>query len=322
MRYLFIINPAAGKVNAFDLYEEKIRKVCDSKELDYEIVVTEYNGHATQIASAAADEASADYPLRVFSVGGDGTFCEVANGLIGKQFCECGCIPCGSGNDFVKTFGEIEEFLDFDSYFDSESVPVDAIRAGDMYSINICSLGLDAMICDRANRLKTRKKKLSSSKAYDKAVVRSLFGRLYNKLTITIDDRETFRGKFLFSLAASGQYYGGGYHSAPMAVPSDGLLDFILIKTVSHLKVPFLIKDYKSGEYVHKRRFRKIYTHRRGTKMHIESRRPVILNVDGECTSLRKVTLEILPGALRFVVPRSYAELLDLEALSKMGALA
>lgn len=308
MKYLFIINPAAGPVNAAEKYSDSIKSTCEKAGIEYGIVLTEYVGHASEIAAKAADEATPECPVRIFAAGGDGTLCETANGMLNKPNCELGCLPCGSGNDYIKTFGTKEDFLDFESYLTSSAVAVDAIDAGPLKSINICSMGFDAIICDKANQIKSKNKKYSGAQAYDKAVIRSFFGKIYNTIKITIDDKETFEGDYLFSLAAGGQYYGGGFNSAPMADPTDGMIDFVLVKKVSKLKALTLISDYKSGAFVHKKRFKKILTIRKGKHMRVESKQPVVVTVDGECFSSTKIDFEIMPAALRFVVPKAYLE--------------
>lgn len=310
-RYFFIINPTAGTENAFEAWSERLRTACEKLGVEYTYKLTEYPGHAITIAAEAAATATEADPLRIFSVGGDGTLHEIVSGITsseGCKWCELGCIPCGTGNDYVKCYGDRSEFLDLDAYLSSEAIPVDCIRAGDLVSINICSLGLDAKICDLANRIKTKKKNLPGSKAYDRATFRCLLGKLYNDITVTIDGERTYSGKYLFSIAASGKCYGGGYYSAPMADPTDGKLDFILLKTVSHLRVPFLVGSYKNGSYVGKRKFKKLLIRDSGSTMRIQSKNPAIVNVDGECIAINDVTLTLMPAAMRFVVPKGYLE--------------
>lgn len=311
MKYFFIINPAAGKKNGYELYGEQIRNICKSKDLSGEILLTERPGHATEIALNLAEAAAKENPVRIFSAGGDGTFSEVVRGVLGAKSSageniELGCIPCGSGNDYIRNFGLNEGFLNIDEYITSHSVPVDAIKVGNDFAINICSMGLDAMIAHTANQIKIKNKRMSGEKAYNKAVIKCITGKLYNKLRVTIDKNERFDGKYIFSLAASGQYYGSGFHAAPNASPSDGLLDFVLIKKVSHLKAITLIGKYKDGSYVNSRAFRKILIYRRGREMTVESKREIILNLDGECKMTGKVSFEIMPSAIRFIVPPAY----------------
>lgn len=304
MRYCFIINPVAGDTKNLENYGDKIREICERKGYEYEIFVTQGTEHATSIARQCAEKGG---DVRVISCGGDGTIAEVLNGLVGYDNVELGCMPCGSGNDFVKCFGERDEFLDIENYIDCESINIDLIKTDDRYCMNISSLGLDAIICDKAVKY-IRSGKYAGSKAYDKATKVCIFGKRTNELKITIDDKDTYEGKFLFTLAANGVCYGGGYHSAPMADPSDGVLNFIMIRSVPLIKIPALIKPYKSGEFVNDKRFDKISTIVSGRKMTVESKKPAIINIDGECFTREKVTFEIMDHAMRFIVPRSYIE--------------
>lgn len=312
MKYVFIMNPAAGIRNPVEAYKDEIEKVCAAKGLNYEFAVTEKTGHATELAAKYADEATESEPMRIFAAGGDGTLCEVANGVMGKPNCELGAIPCGSGNDYIRSYGKKEEFFDFENYICSGSVAVDGIRTTcegtQLNSLNIASLGFDANVCNTANELKLKNKKLSGSKAYNKAILINFFRKLYNTLTITIDDSETFSGKYLFSVAANGQYYGGGINSAPMADPTDHKLEMVLVNKVGRLKFPTLVGPYTKGTYMGLRRFKKIVTHRQATKMYVKSKYPAIVNVDGECFPCDEVTFEIMPAVINFIVPQSYLE--------------
>ena len=106
-------------------------------------------------------------------------------------------------------------------------------------------------------------------------------------------------GNYLFSLAASGQYYGGGYHGAPQAVINDGLLDFLFVETISRLKVPNFLKRYKAGKHLDM----PIVHSCRGTKMVVSSSKPVTVCVDGECFSEKEITFKVRQNSARFVIP-------------------
>lgn len=302
MKYIFIINPIAGSANVAQGFREDIAKLCAARSIECVFETTEYKGHATNIARAWAQKGE---PVRIFALGGDGTLSETANGIVGFDNVELGCIPCGSGNDYIKTYGDISHFHNLEEYIFSQTIPIDVIRTGDKYCINISSLGLDAIICNRADEY-IRKGKYSGSKAYDIATARSILGQRTNDLHIQIDDGEEFEGKFLFSVAANGVCYGGGYYSAPMADPADGLLDFVLVRNIPLLRIPFMVGAYKAGTYINDKRFRKIAIHRRGKKMVVRSKKPAIVNVDGECEVKSETAFEIVPAALRFVVPAEY----------------
>ena len=76
-RIIFIVNPisgTSGKKYVLKLIEDNL----DKDLYDYDIVKTEYVGHATEIARGAA-ERGVDI---VCAIGGDGTVNEIASGLI------------------------------------------------------------------------------------------------------------------------------------------------------------------------------------------------------------------------------------------------
>ncbi len=297
MRYVFIANPNAGN-NGYAKYKDRIVTACEKIGASYQFLLTQKPEDLTEFARAQGQIGD---DVRIIVLGGDGAVCGAANGVIGMDNVEFGIIPCGSGNDYVKTFGGADGFLDIEHYLTAPSRYVDAIDTGYLKSVNICSMGIDAIICDRTNRM-VKTKKLLGSGTYSLAVLISMLGKVYNTLKVTIDDQYVYEGDFMFSLAACGQYYGGGYRGAPMSDPSDGLLDFVMIRRVSKLKMLSLIGLYQKGEYVDSKKFRKVLTVHRGRKMKIECAKPAVVNIDGECLNLSEVTFEVIPKALRLIV--------------------
>ena len=109
MRYLFLLNPAAGKQDCTVQLIPQIRAAAARagwSKADYTIHTTEYAGHARELARAAAQEAAqAGDSLRIWTAGGDGTFMEAMTGVQGFVNAAVGCLPYGSGNDFLRTYG-------------------------------------------------------------------------------------------------------------------------------------------------------------------------------------------------------------------------
>ena len=116
MRTLFLLNPTAGKADCTRTLPQQINAAAARAGLapeEYTIQVTNHAGHARELANAAAQQArQSGEELRVFTAGGDGTFNEALTGLYGYANAAVGCLPFGSGNDFLRTFGTKEEFLD------------------------------------------------------------------------------------------------------------------------------------------------------------------------------------------------------------------
>ena len=146
MRTLFLLNPTAGKADCTRTLPQQINAAAARAGLapeEYAIQVTNHAGHARELANAAAQQArQSGEELRVFTAGGDGTFNEALTGIYGYANAAVGCLPFGSGNDFLRTFGTKEEFLDLDAQLAGGPVSIDLMQT---------SLGLSATKIGRAH---------------------------------------------------------------------------------------------------------------------------------------------------------------------------
>ena len=78
MRYLFLLNPTAGKRDCTAELAPAIQAAAQRAGIPPEkgkVVVTQYAGHARELAAEAAHTAQADgEPVRLWTAGGDGPF--------------------------------------------------------------------------------------------------------------------------------------------------------------------------------------------------------------------------------------------------------
>ncbi|KAH9957564.1 ATP-NAD kinase-like domain-containing protein [Russula dissimulans] len=99
-RLLVVINPRGGPGKATSVYHKEVEPILSAARCTYKTVYTEYQGHATKIASEIVLD---DYDALV-SVSGDGTLHELINGFAQhkeprKAFkIPIAPIPAGSGN--------------------------------------------------------------------------------------------------------------------------------------------------------------------------------------------------------------------------------
>lgn len=297
MKHVFILNPVAGKHQAALQVRAQMEAFFEAHPMDHAFFVTSRAGEGTEIARRE----SAEGEVRVYACGGDGTVLEVLNGIGEASHAELACVPCGSGNDFLRFLPNESLFRDPIALVFGKAQPMDIIRCDDMLSLNICSMGMDANVAERMVRYK-HWPMVSGSMAYNLAVARTFFGRLGQNLRVVMEtengtvERE---GSYLFALAANGQYYGGGYHGSPLSQPDDGLLDFILIKDVNHFDVLRFLGKYKKGEHLGLDCCESF----RGTSMRVLSEKPAVVTADGECFRTTDVSFSILPGAVSFVLP-------------------
>ena len=129
MKHVFIINPAAGKKDSTTQVAAGIRAACLRRELEYDILTTEYPRHAVELVREKAAEYAGEQ-VRFYACGGDGTLNEVAAGAAGLDNVSITHYPCGSGNDFIKLFGaDCTSFKDLDNLIDGKDVELDYIES-------------------------------------------------------------------------------------------------------------------------------------------------------------------------------------------------
>ena len=301
MKHIFIINPAAGKDNSF----QNIKELLESKktEVDYELYETQAPGDATAYIRSYC-EAHRD-PVRFYACGGDGTLNEVVNGVVGFPHASLGCYPCGSGNDFVKYYGGKKVFYNLEELLDAPEEYIDLMRVGDKYAINATHFGFDSAVAQ--TMMKVRRKKIIGGKnAYTTGVVVGLFKGMKNACHVKVDgELINPNGYILLCTIANGQYVGGSFRCAPRSLDNDGLLEVCLVKPVSHITFLSLVKYYTEGTHLENPRFDKYLQYRRGKKIEIDAPDGFVYSLDGELIRNNHFTVEVVPQAIRFAVPRS-----------------
>jgi len=299
MKYIFVINPAAGKKNSTAEITEAIQKNLHKDE--YLIYVTKEPKDAWHFVCKYAGN-HRDEELRFYACGGDGTLNEVANGAIGFPNVAVGCYPTGSGNDFIKYFGTKKDFLNIKRLINGQIETVDMLKFGDRYVLNILNAGFDADVAMRMIKYK-RLPLVSGKGAYNLGVIVSLLTRMTHYFKITLDGNLVFEGEGLLCAVANGICYGGGYYCAPDAVVDDGLLDFCFVRRLSRPKFISLIKYYKKGTHLKNPKVAPHIIYQKGKEVLIESTNPLNYAIDGEMGEADKIAISTVSKALKFIVP-------------------
>ena len=124
--------------------------------------------------------------MRIFTAGGDGTFNEALTGAHGFDKTAVGCLPYGSGNDFLRTYGTKEEFLDLDAQLAGGAVPIDLMRTSLGLSATICAAGLDAQVAYGIPKFR-RIPLCGGEAAYALSIVQQLCGHIGRRVEYVID---------------------------------------------------------------------------------------------------------------------------------------
>ena len=299
MRYVFIINPAAGKGRTVKKLCVEIAEYCSCKKLEYSVQITTAPGDAKRFAHEHAIRGD---EVTIFLAGGEGTVFEALNGVIGYDNVILAVIPIGSANDFLKFFPKDKKsaFRNFEDQIAGQPIKMDVIKAGEYFCLNGCSAGMDAVVAKYMSDFR-RVPFISGSMAYNLAIVKCFLGKIGCRLTLTADGENLGTKDCLFAVVANGPAYGGGYLAAPNAVPFDGRLNFTIVDGIGKLKILRFIGRYKKGKveglnFVHSSS---------GEKLTIKSDVKVPINLDGEIIEADSMDFEIKKSAVKFLIPSS-----------------
>ena len=300
MKHLFIVNPVAGGRDRTSEVRAEVERLFSSRSDVYEIYTTVAPMDACR---KIEQEAAAGQALRVYACGGDGTLNECVCGAVGRKNVAVTHYPGGTGNDFVRCFGaERDRFRDLAALLDGEVRALDAIDCNGRTSINICSVGIDARIGTDVHKYSALPL-LGGKMAYITSAAVNLFKGVREPLRVMCAGKR-YDGEMSLICACNGSYYGGGFHPVPEARPDDGALDFLIVKGLSRLCFVKLIGAYSKGRYADMPSY---ITHVRGDRIEIESDAELPVNVDGELIFGKKVVMQLLPGAVNFLVPKNMA---------------
>ena len=298
MKHVFIINPTAGKADS----RQKIYDMADAlrtkHDLDVQCILTKKQGHATEIARRLCDSGE---ELRFYACGGDGTVNEVANGIIGYDNAAMTVIPVGTGNDFLKNFGDdMEKFRDAENLWDGPQFPMDAIDVNGRVALTIACSGIDARVARDVHKY-SESPLLDGKGSYIYSLaVNFLFKGIGTHWTITLDDVTT-EGDWSLVSVCNGRYYGGGFMPVAEARMDDGVLNTLVVREVNRRTFLKFVGPYSRGEYA---KFPE-YAHCSCPKVvHIHSEKPDIVTcLDGESVVNSDVTIKLHDKKLNFFGP-------------------
>ena len=312
MRYLFILNPAAGKQDCTVQLIPQLQQAAVRAGIPVDAVATcktEYAGHAKALARAAAEEAAkAGEQLHIWTAGGDGTLVEALTGVQGFANAAVGCLPYGSGNDFLRTYGTRAEFIDLDAQLAGGEVTIDLLETSLGLSATICAAGLDAQVAYGIPKFR-RIPLCGGEVSYLLSIVEQLCGHIGRRVTFTIDDEE-LTVDCLMCAICNGRAYGGGFLAAPEADPADGWLDVMIVRRVGRLTIAKLLGMYKSGRHFVNGQLteeaKPYFLYRRARRVALrpaDGRGPIVATADGECAPCDAVEAVLRPLSGRILLP-------------------
>lgn len=298
---LVIFNYAARRGRA-KRHFRKIQGLIRQTGLPFDYIFTQKPGEATEITKGAVK----DKESLVVAVGGDGTINEVAAGLVGSET-NLTVIPVGIGNDFARNLGiplKIEKAVEILKAEQREIRRVDLIRIGeDRYAINALGIGFDAAVAEWVKDFRWTGFPFWEYIAYLAGIGAEIFSHREQTITINVPALQLCCvGPALMLVCANGPAEGRHFVVAPKAELDDGLMDVCLIGKIPRLFRPLYAVAGKWGYHLKLPRVSSFKTQR----LTISTPLPRLLaQMDGETIALpNKVEVEVIPKALRVVVPR------------------
>jgi len=284
-----IVNPVAGggrPARALPQVQAELRARGFEQRFEY----TKSLGHARELAL----EAAANGEVAV-AFGGDGLISAVA-GALKHTDGVVGILPGGRGNDLCRVLGiPLKPVAACAVLASGIERQLDLGEAGGRAFAGIASCGFDSVVNQIANETTV----VRGSPVYGLALLRALPSWRAAGFAIALDGNEVRRFTGYSVAAANSRQFGGGMRLAPDASLTDGLLDVVIIEDMSKLRFLRLAPTVFSGRHL---RYREVSV-LRGREIHIEATDQFTLYADGEPIAELPVTVRVLPGAVRMIVP-------------------
>lgn len=293
-RFFAIVNPAAGGGRSAKLAGPALSRLRE-KGLLIDVIASTGPGHAVQLAREAYDQGY----RRFLAVGGDGTAHEILNGVFAGRTSvkriSLGFLPLGTGNSFLRDFSPDGAAASLEALVNGRTRPVDLLRlthaAGEIYSINLLSIGFTADVAALTNR----SFKQLGPLGYLLGVFVCVMQLRRRAFALRADDEKDWdERRSLFLTFNNSKFTGGTMLIAPNADPTDGLIEFVRWGPIGRLGLLRMLPKLYDGTHIH----HPLASRRSVRRVEFNVPVPVDVMIDGEVTMLQCRTLDILPAAL------------------------
>lgn len=294
-----ILNPYAARGGAgkfWPRYEAELSR----QGVAFELAVSEYPGHARQLAAEAARQGKT-----VIAGGGDGTISEVINGIASYRDPEqgpmgpVGVIPLGSSNDLAKSLGiPLDPVGAIGTIARGRSTLIDMGKVNDQYFVLNAAAGIEAEI----SLIQTGMRWIAGPLRYQVAALRGILSARQWEGNLTWDSG-SYRGPLVLVTVGNAPRTGG-FYMTPHADLKDGLLTFVYALPKNRLSLLTTmrraLKRPGEGNYVELPGIFEV--HSRWLEVEMSPSTPA--HADGEIfsTAIHRLHYSILPGRVEMLV--------------------
>ncbi len=296
-KIVYFINPISGTKNkaaAIKIIESRTRL----QHIPFEILPTNSAGNYYFLKAKIEAEQITD----IVVCGGDGTISQIAACLI-DEVVNIGIIPMGSGNGLAlaaKIPKDINKALDI--IFTGKARYVDSFFINDIFSCMLCGLGFDAQVAHDFSKENSRGFGTYIKKTFENFITAKSFA------FEIISQGKSFAAEAFFISIANSNQFGNQITIAPKASLNDGLLDIVLVKKMSKIRVVWaILKQIMAGKIMenNEKTFHKkdvLYFQTNQLIIHNLAMAP--LHIDGDpAITAKRFVIKILPDAFKLIQP-------------------
>lgn len=286
-----IINPKSGTSKKNGI-QETINKFFKKNNIENQIIVTEYAGHAEKIAKEFADKVDV-----IVAIGGDGTVNEIARSLIDSETA-LAIIPSGSGNGLARDLRipmKISSALKTITTGEKKTIDYGIINGHPFFCT--CGTGFDASVS-----LKFADSNKRGFLTYIEKTLTEWLNYSPTEYILTIDGKETKKIKAFLIACANASQYGNNAYIAPQANITDGIMDVIILEPFSVVDIPALVLQLFTKTLDKSNHIKTL----RCSKLHISSGKQNPAHFDGDPIVFdNDIDIEIIGEKLKVVVPNT-----------------
>jgi diacylglycerol kinase (ATP) len=290
-----IFNPHAGQKLGIDTNAgtaEQVQAALRDESIPFDAWPTQRPGHATELARKAVDEGRE----LVIAAGGDGTVNEIALGLANTP-AVLGLMPLGSIMNVARTLWVPRNLpMAARTILDGKVLAMDMGRIGDRYFLEAAGIGLDAGLFGYFDRLES----VGWRPGVLRAAVRFVRNLGRPRLSVQHDGRQ-FHTRAPMVSVANGPYVGAAYAIAPNARIDDGLLDVVIFRNTSILRVLLHLALVAGGRPLPPPPQARILQAER-VRVNKVRGRPLPVHADGDPIGITPVEIKVAPAALKVIV--------------------
>ena len=289
-KILVIINPISGYSRSREL-PMKLRETLEAQEFEPYIHITRGPGDGGYCARQYAHR----FDLVLIS-GGDGTICEVINGLSGTDK-PIAIFPSGTENLFAREMGVLP---DCDQLIQTlkwgRRVVMDMGQVNHRKFLLLSGVGFDAHVLLELNKFRTGN---ITHLTYFWPIWRTLWEYRFPPMTVEADGEiivENARGLMFVSNISR---YAVGLRICEQARYDDGLLDICFY----HCTHQFRLVKHAWNTVMRTHCRDSMVTYRQAKKIRVTSTEPIPFETDGDPVGNLPAEFSVIPQAVRVILP-------------------